>query len=126
MGGRLLLCVSVTEVNSFQGTQQSKRPPPEEGNKSSFRNVIVFWFVEFRTMDKVQNPSNSDYYTPSPESFRFQQVIMTCEYAALSFALSDHDANQWSVPSPPNSLSTLVGLDTVVRNMTSAPLQHRT
>jgi hypothetical protein len=28
-------------------------------------------FLYFRTVDKVQNPSNTDCYTPSPESFRF-------------------------------------------------------
>jgi hypothetical protein len=33
-------------------------PSPEEGNRSSFRNA-VFQYLEFRTMDKVQKPSNS-------------------------------------------------------------------
>jgi hypothetical protein len=34
-------------------------PSPEDGNMSSYRNVAVSSYLEFRTMDKVQNPSDS-------------------------------------------------------------------
>jgi hypothetical protein len=46
-------------------------PSPEEGNRSSFRNVVFYSYLEFRTMNKVQKPSDSDCYTPSSEPFRF-------------------------------------------------------
>jgi hypothetical protein len=34
----------------------------EDGNRSTFRNVVLFRYVylEFRTMDKVQKPSESE------------------------------------------------------------------
>jgi hypothetical protein len=32
---------------------------PEDGNRSSFLNVVFSSFLEYRTKDKVQNPSNS-------------------------------------------------------------------
>jgi hypothetical protein len=40
-------------------------PSPEDGNRSSFRNVVFVFFlviIKIRTMDKVQNPSNSVSY----------------------------------------------------------------
>jgi hypothetical protein len=33
-------------------------PSPEDGNRSSFRNVVFSSYLEFRTIDKVQIPSN--------------------------------------------------------------------
>jgi hypothetical protein len=39
----------------------------EDGNRSSFRNVVLF--SEYRTMDNVQKPSNSECYAPSSEPF---------------------------------------------------------
>jgi hypothetical protein len=36
----------------------------------------VFCFLEYWTMDKVQKPSNSEYYTPSTEIFRFNCLIL--------------------------------------------------
>jgi hypothetical protein len=44
---------------------------PEGGNRSSFRRVVFSSLFEFRTIDKVLKPSNSEYYTPSSETFRF-------------------------------------------------------
>jgi hypothetical protein len=46
-------------------------PSPEDGNKSSFRNVVFFLslFFNTRTMDKVRKPSISESYTPSSESY---------------------------------------------------------
>jgi hypothetical protein len=32
-------------------------------------------FLEYRTMDKVQNPSNSECYTPSPDPFRIYKIF---------------------------------------------------
>jgi hypothetical protein len=34
-------------------------PSPEDGNRSSFRNVVFYNFLEYRKMDKVQKSSNS-------------------------------------------------------------------
>jgi hypothetical protein len=42
-------------------------PSPEDGNRSSFRNVV---FLEYLKMDKVQKPSNPKCYNPSSEPFR--------------------------------------------------------
>jgi hypothetical protein len=35
-------------------------PSPDEGNRSSFRNFVFSSFLEYRAMDKVRTPSNSD------------------------------------------------------------------
>jgi hypothetical protein len=34
-------------------------PPPEDGNRSNFGNVVFSSYLEFWKLDKVQNPSNS-------------------------------------------------------------------
>jgi hypothetical protein len=57
---------SGTEIVSMQWlklalSERPKRvcvslPSPEDGNRSSFRNVVFSMYLEFRTMDKVQNP----------------------------------------------------------------------
>jgi hypothetical protein len=36
-------------------------PSPEDGNRSSFRHFVFFIYLESRTMDKVQKPSDSKY-----------------------------------------------------------------
>jgi hypothetical protein len=40
---------------------------PEDGKRSS----CVFWYLEFLTVDKVQELGNSECYTPLSESFGF-------------------------------------------------------
>jgi hypothetical protein len=45
-------------------------PSPEDGNRSSFRNFVFCYYLEFRTMNKVQKPSHSECYTPLSEPFR--------------------------------------------------------
>jgi hypothetical protein len=40
-------------------------PSPEDGNRCIFRNVVVRSYLEFRTIDNVQKPSNSECCTPS-------------------------------------------------------------
>jgi hypothetical protein len=35
-------------------------PSPEDGNRSSFRNVMFSSYLEFRTTDKVQKPADSE------------------------------------------------------------------
>jgi hypothetical protein len=32
---------------------------PENGNRYSFRNVVFYNYLEFRTMDKVHKPNDS-------------------------------------------------------------------
>jgi hypothetical protein len=39
-------------------------PSPENENRSRFRNVVFPTYLEYRTTDKVQNPSNFEWYTP--------------------------------------------------------------
>jgi hypothetical protein len=58
---------------SFLGTQQSRfsLPSPEDGNRSSVRNVLFSSYLEFRPMPKVQEPSNSACFTPTLEPFWF-------------------------------------------------------
>jgi hypothetical protein len=46
-------------------------PPPEKENKSSFRNVVISSYLEFRAMGKVQKHSVSECNTLSSEAFRF-------------------------------------------------------
>jgi hypothetical protein len=35
---------------------------PENGNRSSFRNVMFSSYLEFRALDKVQKPSDSEVH----------------------------------------------------------------
>jgi hypothetical protein len=47
-------------------------PPPEDGNRSRYSSQYVVFssYLEFRTIDEVQKPSNSECYTPSSEPLR--------------------------------------------------------
>jgi hypothetical protein len=65
-------------------------PSPVEGNRYSFRNVFP-QYSEFLTMDKVQNPGNSESYAPSSEPFalqlqsgRFDLCVRACVSCILS------------------------------------------
>jgi hypothetical protein len=51
-------------------------PLPEEGNRSSFRNVVFSAHLDFWTMDKVHKPSDSECYAPSSESFRTYHMLL--------------------------------------------------
>jgi hypothetical protein len=42
-------------------------PLPEDGKKSSVCNLMFSNYLDFRTMDKVQKPSDSECYIPSSE-----------------------------------------------------------
>jgi hypothetical protein len=44
---------------------------PKDGLKSNLRKVVFTSYLEFRTMDKVQEPSDFECYTPPSEPFRF-------------------------------------------------------
>jgi hypothetical protein len=59
---RFLDCVQWLRLAPSKTTNRVGLPPlsPEDGNKSSFRNV-VFLYLEFRTMGTVQKPSDSEY-----------------------------------------------------------------
>jgi hypothetical protein len=52
----------VPEVNSFQATNRVgiSLLSPENGNRFSFQNDGFSSYLEFRTMDKVHNPSDSN------------------------------------------------------------------
>jgi hypothetical protein len=42
-------------------TENTSLSSLEDGSRSSFRDVVFSIFLEHRTMDKVQKPSNSEY-----------------------------------------------------------------
>jgi hypothetical protein len=43
-----------------------------------FPKCCVFWFLEYRVMDKVQKLSNSKYYTPFSGLFRIYEMSDVC------------------------------------------------
>jgi hypothetical protein len=45
-------------------------PSPEDGNRSSFQNIVYYNYLKFQTMDKVHGPSDSECYAPFSEFFR--------------------------------------------------------
>jgi hypothetical protein len=49
----------VTRKYAVKNTVGVSLPSPEDGNRSSFRNV-VFLYLEFWTMEKVQIPSDPE------------------------------------------------------------------
>jgi hypothetical protein len=51
-------------------------PSPENGNRSSYRNFVFSSLLEYRTIDKVQNPSNSERHT-FPRRISFAAEILT-------------------------------------------------
>jgi hypothetical protein len=48
----------------------------EEGNRSSFRVVSFYSYLEYRTMDKVQKRIDSECYTSSSEPFRVYHRVL--------------------------------------------------
>jgi hypothetical protein len=63
------------ETRSFwraQLTRSTLPHPPEDGNRSSLRNVVVFCKTStYQTMDRFQiKPNSSVQHTPSSESFQ--------------------------------------------------------
>jgi hypothetical protein len=70
----------VIETSSFWWAQLSRSTlphPPEDGDRSSLRNVLVFCKTStYQTMDRVQKkPNSSVQHTPSSESFQVYQDI---------------------------------------------------
>jgi hypothetical protein len=47
-------------------------PWPEDGDRSSFRNVVFSSYLEFWTIDKAHKSGDSECYTSSSEHFRFR------------------------------------------------------
>jgi hypothetical protein len=45
---------------------------PEEGHRSSLRNVMFCGYLQFQTMDKIGKPSDSECYTSLSETFAFK------------------------------------------------------
>jgi hypothetical protein len=45
-------------------------PTPQDGNVQCLKHYGSY-FIEYQTMDKVQNPNNSEYYTP----YTLQNVV---------------------------------------------------
>jgi hypothetical protein len=64
----VLRCVNLTGVVQWLRLALSSGPTcvgvfpptPEDGKKSSFRNVVFLEFLEYRMTEKVQKPSNSE------------------------------------------------------------------
>jgi hypothetical protein len=42
-------------------------PLSDDGNRSSFRNIVLYRCLEFRTIDKVHKPRDPEWHTPSLE-----------------------------------------------------------
>jgi hypothetical protein len=54
-----------------KGNENHELGTPEDGDRSSLRNVVFFLSSIYQTMDKVQNePYSSVQHTPSSESFQ--------------------------------------------------------
>jgi hypothetical protein len=53
-------------------------PSPEDGNWSSFRNVVFSTYLEFRTMNKVHKPRDFKCCIPSPEALASPGAISMC------------------------------------------------
>jgi hypothetical protein len=53
----------VIEVALSKGPDRVGVPcySPEDGNKCSFRNIMFFSYLEFRTMDKIQKLGDSEF-----------------------------------------------------------------
>jgi hypothetical protein len=62
----------VIEVSSLNGPNRVGVFPLTWGRKQTQipKPCVLLWFLEYRTMDKVQKPSNPECYTPSSEPFR--------------------------------------------------------
>jgi hypothetical protein len=80
-------------------------PSPEGGNRSSFRNVAFSSYLEFRTMDKVQKPSDSQdspsTWGISVTGFRnpWQSVILSwCFWQYIYNSLGNSTLNMRSLP----------------------------
>jgi hypothetical protein len=54
-------------------------PPPENGKRCSFRNIVFSSYFEFRAMGKVKKPSGSECYTPSRDHFRFHITVFVSD-----------------------------------------------
>jgi hypothetical protein len=63
-GERDTYCTASLRQRKPQSVDSVLRPSPEDGNRSSVRNV-VFQFFRIPDDGQSQNPSNSEYYTPS-------------------------------------------------------------
>jgi hypothetical protein len=50
-------------------------PSLEDGNRFSLRNAVVSSYLEYRTMGKYHEPSDSQCYTLSSEPFTCQNFI---------------------------------------------------
>jgi hypothetical protein len=51
-------------------------PSPEDRNSSSFRNVVIYIYIEFQPIDKVYILSDSECYAASSEPFRFNHKLL--------------------------------------------------
>jgi hypothetical protein len=63
-------------ISSFDRTQMSRYPSPEDGSKSSPRNVVLY-FAEYETMTKSRKSviSNTPWYAISIERWRDTLVL---------------------------------------------------
>jgi hypothetical protein len=65
----------VIEVSSFKGTQMSWYLPFHLRTETELvSETLCFLVLEYRTMDKIQKPSNSEYYIESSEPFIYYSL----------------------------------------------------
>jgi hypothetical protein len=90
-----LTSITVIEFSPWLRLAPYKRPSrvdvsfhsPEDGNITSFRNIVYSSYLEFRTMDKVRKTSDSQCCTPKSEPFRFYSVFSYCNFSQCFFWL---------------------------------------
>jgi hypothetical protein len=69
-------------------------PSPDEGNRSSFRNVL-----EYRMMDKVKKNNNLECYKPSSELFRIYKLryLINSQSGTRRFTAAFITVHHWSL-----------------------------
>jgi hypothetical protein len=58
-------------------------PSSEDGKRFSFPNSFFSSFLEYRTMNRVEKPSNSECYTSSSEPFRIYEEERVLEFISI-------------------------------------------
>jgi hypothetical protein len=77
----------VTEVTICKGPNRIgvSLPSPEDRNRYCSRNIVLPSYLEFRTVERVQESSDSEYRIPSPEPFRFSSFLQLMNTLCLRF-----------------------------------------
>jgi hypothetical protein len=66
-------------------TQQVSPLSPEDGNRSSFRNVALFGFLEYRTVDEARTHRNSDRKHREITHQKMYSVLLSLKFRCFPF-----------------------------------------